>query len=89
MSSYYDPKQKCRVGTMDEPQFFSECGAESAAYFRSLMSAWSKAGGVFKWGAGGVSLRGEIDGKEVSLCFLAPQFAGKQDRIELACATLT
>lgn len=88
MPSYYDENKKCRVGTMDETQFYSESGKESAACFRSLLAAWSKAGGVVKWGAGGVSLRGTIDGKEVSLCFLAPQFAGKQDRIELACTTL-
>lgn len=89
MPSYYDPKKTCRVGTMDESQFYSESGKETSAYFRGLLAAWSKAGGVLKWGAGGVSLRGDIDGKEVSICFLAPQFAGKQDRIELACTTLT
>ena len=27
-------------------------------------------------------------GNEVGVCFLAPKFAGKQDRVELACATL-
>lgn len=26
--------------------------------------------------------------EEVSICFLAPQFGGKQDRIELACTAL-
>ena len=89
MPSFYDPKKKCRVGTMDESQFYAESGEATGSYFRGLITAWSKAGGVLKWGAGGVSLRGEIDGKEVSICFLAPQFAGKQDRIELACTTLT
>lgn len=88
MPSQFDPKKKCRVGTMDEPQFYSEADEESGAYFRGLMRAWSKAGGTLRWGAGGVSLRGEVDGKEVSVCFLAPQFAGKKDRIELACTTL-
>ena len=89
MPSHYDPKKKCRVGTMDESQFDLESDKNNGAYFHGLMAAWSKAGGVFKWGAGGVSLRGKIDGKEISICFLAPQFAGKQDRIELACTTLT
>jgi hypothetical protein len=89
MPSHYDPKKKCRVGTMDESQFYAESGEETREYFRGLMAAWAKAGGVLKWGAGGVSLRGEIDSKEVSICFLTPQFAGKQDRIELACTTLT
>ena len=31
MPSYYDPKKTCRVGTMDEAQFYSECGAEKTA----------------------------------------------------------
>lgn len=88
MPSYYDEKKKCRVGTMDETQFYSECHAGNTGYFRSLIEAWLKAGGVLKWGAGGVSLRGAVDGKEISVCFLAPQFAGKKDRIELACTTL-
>ncbi len=89
MPSCYDPKKKCRVGTMDESQFDSESDKKTGAYFHGLMGTWSKAGGVFKWGAGGVSLRGKVDGKEIGICFLAPQFAGKQDRIELACTTLT
>jgi hypothetical protein len=88
MASYYDEKKKCRVGTMDEDQFYAECSKSNAAYFRGLMSAWAKAGGTLKWGAGGVGLRGAIDGKEAGVCFLAPQFAGKKDRIELACTTL-
>ena len=74
---------------MGASQFYSDCHAGSTEYFRSLIEAWLKAGGAFKWGAGGVSLRGAVADKEVSVCFLAPQFAGKQDRIELACTTLT
>jgi hypothetical protein len=86
--SYYDAKKKCRVGTMDEEQFYAECDKSNGAYFRSLMAAWREAGGSLKWGAGGVGLRGPIEGKEVGICFLAPAFAGKRDRIELACAGL-
>ena len=89
MASHYDEAKKCRVGTMDEPQFQAESDAENGRYFRDLIAAWQKAGGGLKWGAGGVSLRGPVDGKDVSVCFLAPKFAGKQDRIELACTTLT
>ncbi len=89
MPSYYDEKAKCRVGTMDEDQFYDECESASKAYFEELVSAWVKAGGSLKWGAGGVSLRGLVVGKEISICFLAPQFAGKKDRIELACTTLS
>jgi hypothetical protein len=88
MPSYYDEKKKCRVGTMDEEQFYAECSAQNAAWFRSLMQRWTKAGGALKWGAGGVGLRGTIEGTEAAVCFLAPQFGGKQDRIELACKTL-
>jgi hypothetical protein len=88
MPSHFDPKKKCRVGVMDESQFYSESNKANGDYFRNLMAAWSKAGGDFKWGAGGVGLRGPIGDKEVGVCFLAPAFAGKQDRIELACATL-
>lgn len=89
MPSYYDEKAKCRVGTMDGDQFYAECESASVAYFRELIASWEKAGGSLKWGAGGVSLRGAVDGKEISICFLAPQFAGKKDRIELACASLS
>lgn len=89
MTSHYDPKAKCRVGTMDEVQFDAESDEKNRKYFHGLMTAWSKAGGEFKWGAGGVSLRGKVDGKEIGVCFLAPQFGGKKDRIELACTTLT
>ena len=88
MASHYDESKKCRVGTMDQAQFDAECEADNRAYFRSLIGGWTKAGGELKWGAGGVGLRGEIGGKEAGVCFLAPQFAGKKDRIELACATL-
>ncbi len=88
MPSYYDEKKKCRVGTMDEDQFYKECESASATYFRGLLSAWTKAGGSLKWGAGGVGLRGPVRGKETGICFLAPQFAGKKDRIELACVAL-
>lgn len=88
MPSHFDAQKKCRVGVMDESQFYSESAKANGEYFRRLMAAWSKAGGDFKWGAGGVGLRGPIGGKEVGICFLAPAFGGKQDRIELACATL-
>lgn len=88
MPSYYDEKKKCRTGTMDEDQFYSECESSNAAYFRSLITAWTKAGGSLKWGAGGVGLRGPIKGTVTGICFLAPQFAGKKDRIELACTAL-
>lgn len=88
MPSYYDEKAKCRVGTMDEDQFYRECAGTSASFFREMMATWLKAGGALKWGAGGVSLRGAVGGKETGICFLAPQFAGKKDRIELACTTL-
>lgn len=88
MGSHYDPKKKCRVGTMDEVQFHTECGTENSPLFRSLIEAWTKAGGGLKWGAGGVGLRASIRGKEVGICFLAPAFGNKQDRIELACTGL-
>ena len=88
MASHYDEAMKCRVGTMSQEQFDSECEPDSRACFRSLMAAWTKAGGELKWGAGGVGLRGKIGGKEAGVCFVAPQFAGKKDGIELACTTL-
>lgn len=88
MASYYDPEKKCRTGTMDEAQFRAESGEMSATFFAALMASWTRAGGELKWGAGGVSLRGKVDGRDLAVCFLAPQFAGKKDRIELACATL-
>jgi hypothetical protein len=92
MPSSYDENAKCRVGEMDEEQFYSECDKDNGQFFKSLISTWTKAGGSLKWGAGGVGLRIAIPGaggKEVGVCFLAPKYAGKQDRIELSCATLT
>lgn len=88
MPSHYDAKKNCRVGTMYEQQFYKEADTENGAYFRTLLGAWKKAGGTFKWGAGGVGLRGDVKGKEVGFCFVAPAFRGKKDRIELACAQL-
>lgn len=88
MTSRYDSAKKCRVGTMDEGQFYSEAGKASGNYFRSLIDAWEKKGGTLKWGAGGVGLRSSIEGKEVGICFLAPAYGGKKDRIELSLTTL-
>jgi len=88
MPSYYDSEKKCRAGTMDEAQFRAESSAKSASFFAVFIETWTKAGGLLRWGAGGVSLRGSIAGNEIAVCFLAPKFAGKKDRIELACATL-
>jgi len=88
MPSHYDAKKNCRVGTMDEEQFFSECDPKSGAFFRDLLQAWSSAGRQLRWGAGGVGLRAIIDGREIGICFLTPAFRGKKDRIELTCASL-
>lgn len=88
MTSHYDQGKKCRVGTMDQEQFYDECEPQHRPFFQALIAAWTKAGGELKWGAGGVGFRGELDGKMTGVCFLAPQFAGKKDRIELACTTL-
>lgn len=88
MGSHYDPAKKCRVGTMDEKQFYAESDASNGAYFRDLLEAWIKAGGSLKWGAGGVGLRGAVGDREVGICFLAPAFGTKKDRIELTCALL-
>ena len=88
MPSYYDEKAKCRVGEMDEKQFYAESDKDNGTFFKSLVAAWTKAGGSLKWGAGGAGLRAKADGKEVGVCFLAPKFAGKQDRIELSCTAL-
>ncbi len=88
MTSRYDPKQNCRVGTMDESQFYAEASTENSDWFRSLIEAWQKAGGTLKWGAGGVGLRATVRGKETGICFLAPAFKGKKDRMELACTAL-
>jgi|GEM_PF-2516004 len=93
MPSFYDEKSKCRVGEMDLEQFYRESDEENGKFFRALLEAWNKAGGSLKWGAGGVGLRTPIGAsgngsKEVGVCFLAPKFAGKQDRIELSCSAL-
>lgn len=88
MPSYYDAEKKCRAGTMDEAQFRAESRPGTAAFFATLIDAWTTAGGLLRWGAGGVSLRGSIGGSEIAVGFLAPQFAGKKDRIELACVSL-
>lgn len=88
MTSRYDSAKKCRVGTMDEEQFYSEAGKASGTYFRALIDAWEKKGGTLRWGAGGVGLRSPIEGKEVGICFLAPAYGSKKDRIELSLTTL-
>ena len=88
MGSHYDPKKNCRVGTMDEKQFYSESSPENGDWFRPLIKSWKRAGGELKWGAGGVGLRASVGGKQVGICFLAPAFRGKKDRIELACTGL-
>ena len=88
MPSHYDASKQCRVGVMDERQFYQEADRENAACFRSLLAAWEKAGGKLKWGAGGVGLRGNVKGRDVGICFVAPAFREKADRIELGCAQL-
>lgn len=88
MASHYDPAKKCRVGTMDEKQFYAEASEVNGAYFKSLISDWRKKGGDLQWGAGGLGLRLPIGGKQVGICFLAPAYAGKKDRIELSLTTL-
>lgn len=88
MASHYDKSKNCRVGTMDEDQFYSESGKRSGTYFKALMAAWVKKGGMLKWGAGGVGLRGSAGGKEIGICFLAPAYATKKDRIELSLTQL-
>jgi len=94
MPSHYDEKAKCRVGEMDEQQFYAECDKDNGQFFKTPIADWTKAGWSLKWGAGGVGLRTSIgesgkNAKEVGVCFLAPKFAGKQDRIELSCTALT
>lgn len=84
MASHYDKSKNCRVGTMDLDQFYDESGSDSAAYFETLLAAWSKAGGTEKWGAGGVGLRCSLGSKDIGVCFLAPAFGTKKDRIELS-----
>ena len=88
MPSHYDAQKNCRVGTMDEDQFYAESDRKAATYFRSLIQAWLSAGHQLRWGAGGVGLRAVIDEREIGVCFLAPAFRGKKDRIELTCASL-
>ena len=88
MASHYDSSRKCRVGTMDEDQFYSEAGKATGTYFRALIGTWEKKGGGLKWGAGGVGLRGTVAGKEVGICFLAPAYGSKKDRIELSLTAL-
>ncbi|MCZ6837282.1 MAG: hypothetical protein O7G85_16020 [Planctomycetota bacterium] len=88
MTSHYDKSKNCRVGTMDEKQFQAEAGKASGSYFKTLIGVWTKKGGTLKWGAGGVGLRGSIKGKEVGICFLAPAYATKKDRIELSLNAL-
>ncbi|MFZ1376208.1 MAG: hypothetical protein WAS25_06390 [Geothrix sp.] len=88
MTSHYDPEKKCRIGLMDEKQFFSEANEVNGVYFKALLGAWRKQGGSQQWGAGGLGLRSRIEGKEVGICFLAPAFAGKKDRIELSFTNL-
>ncbi len=77
------------MGTMDEAQFYDEADSANGTCFKSILRAWTGAGGATKWGAGGVGLRGVIAGKEVGLCFLAPAYAGKKDRIELSLTPLS
>lgn len=48
MTSRYDSKKKCRVGTMDEKQFYAESDRKNGAYFRDLLKAWQKAGGTLR-----------------------------------------
>ncbi len=88
MASHYDPAKKCRVGTMDEKQFHAESGKANGVCFAALIKAWQAAGGSLQWGAGGVGLRAEVGGKQVGICFLAPAFGGKKDRIELSLTAL-
>jgi hypothetical protein len=88
MASHYDPAKKCRVGTMDEQQFYAEASEATGAYFKSLISVWKRKGGDLQRGAGGLGLRIPIEGKQVAICFLAPAYAGKKDRIELSLTTL-
>ncbi len=89
MASRYDATAQCRVGRMDETQFYAEADEQTGDFFRSLVRSWRSSGGTLQWGAGGVGLRGVVDGKVVGLCFLAPAYAGKKDRIELSCSSLT
>ena len=88
MGSHYDSANKCRVGTMDEDQFYGEAAKVNGKFFKSLITAWQKKGGSLKWRAGGVGLRIPLEGKEVGICFFAPAYASKKDRIELSLTPL-
>jgi hypothetical protein len=88
MASHYDPEKRCRVGLMDEGQFTAESNPANGAFFKELIAAWRQGGGGQQWGAGGLGLRTRVAGKEVGVCFLAPAFAGKKDRIELSFTNL-
>ena len=37
MPSYYDEKAKCRVGVMDEEQFYAESSKDSGLFFKALI----------------------------------------------------
>lgn len=73
---------------MDETQFYTEASEVNGAYFKGLIAECTKKGGTLQWGAGGVGLRSPVGAKPVGICFLAPAFAGKKDRIELSLAIL-
>ncbi len=67
MPSHYDASKNCRVGTMDEQQFYREADKENGACFRALLGAWSKAGGTLElkslivdWGALGMTTSGTL-----------------------------
>ena len=78
MASHYDPKKNCRVGIMDEDQFYSEANEKNAKYFKTLIAGWKKKGGKYKWGAGGVGLRCEAAGKE-KVAFQHAQASAMED----------
>ena len=88
MASHYDEKKKCRVGIMDEAQFHAETDQPNGAYFKTLLKTWQRSGGTLKWGAGGVGLRSQVGGKEAGICFVAPAYAGKKNRIEVSLTVL-
>jgi hypothetical protein len=74
---------------MDGDQFYAEANKDNGQYFKSVLTVWQKKGGNLKWGAGGVGLRGTVGEKEIGVCFLAPAYAAKKDRIELSLTTLS
>ncbi|MFQ5525225.1 MAG: hypothetical protein ACE5GX_03090 [Thermoanaerobaculia bacterium] len=88
MPSYYDPAKNRHVGAMDEHQFYREADPVNAAYFEELLGRWTADGGQTKWGAGGVGLRASVEGNDTGICFLAPAFGKKKDRIELSLTPL-